>query len=87
MQSMRTTITLEPQTAALVEQAMREQDRSFKDVVNEAIRTGLSAHTPPQRVKLPTHDAGKPRMNLDKAVQLAGELEDQEILRKMSMGK
>jgi hypothetical protein len=30
---------------------------------------------------------GVPRVNLDKATQLAGELEDLEIIRKMSLGK
>ena len=84
---MRTTITLEPETQALVEKAMSEQHRSFKEVVNDAIRAGLAAQSPPRRVKLPTHDLGRPRMNLDKAVQLAGELEDEEIIRKMYMGK
>ena len=84
---MRTTITLEPEAEALVKQAMRERDASFKQVVNDAIVAGLALERPRRRVTLPTHRGGKPLVNLDKALQLASELEDEEILRKMSMGK
>jgi hypothetical protein len=82
----RTTITLDSETEALVKKAMKERNLSFKQVVNDAIRNGLM----PQRrssIELPTHDYGPPLINLDKATQLAGELENEEILRKMSMGK
>ena len=83
---MRTTITLDPEAAALVQKAMRDRRLSFKEVVNEAIVRSLA---PQQRVTidLPSHDYGPPLVNLDKATQLAGQLEDEEILRKMSMGK
>jgi hypothetical protein len=84
---MRTTITLEPEAKALVEKAMREQKRSFKEIVNEAIIRGLSEVHPRVKVELPAHDMGKPFINLDKALQIAGELEDEEILRKMALGK
>jgi hypothetical protein len=83
---MRTTITLDPETEALVKRAMKERDLSFKQVVNDAIRTGLRPQRQPF-VDLPTHNYGPPLVNLDKATQLAGELENEEILRKMSMGK
>jgi hypothetical protein len=83
---MRTTITLTAEAAALVDQAMREGRKSFKTVVNEAIVASLSQKQPVV-VDLPTHRMGVPRVNLDKATQLAGELEDLEIIRKMSLGK
>ena len=38
---MRTTITLDPDTRLLVEQAMRERGLTFKQAVNAAIREGL----------------------------------------------
>ena len=60
---------------------------SFKDVLNEAITRGLSSPRKRVKVDLPVHHMGKPRVSLDKATQLAGELENEEILRKMSMGK
>jgi hypothetical protein len=82
----RTTVTLTPEAAALVDQAMREGRKSFTAVVNEAIVASLSPKQPVV-VELPTHRMGVPRVNLDKATQLAGELEDLEIIRKMSLGK
>ena len=84
---MRTTITLEPEVEALVRKAMKERDLSFKQVVNEAIARGLGAEITPTPVDLPVHNMGKPLVNLDKALHIYGELEDEEILRKMSMGK
>jgi hypothetical protein len=83
----RTTITLDPEAEALVKKAMRERHMSFKQVINEAIVSSLAHRESRPPIKLPTHRLGRPRVNLDKALQLAGELEDEEILRKMSMGK
>ena len=84
---MRTTITLEPEAAALVQRTMRDRGLTFKEVVNQAIVRGLADPSARPRVRLPTHQMGPPRVNLDKATQLAGDLEDEEIIRKMSMGK
>lgn len=41
MQSMRTTVTLDPDTHRLVQRAMRAGGGTFKQVVNAAIRRGL----------------------------------------------
>ena len=83
---MRTTVTLEPDVEALIKRSMRERDLSFKQAVNEAIRAGLA---PPDRkpFRTRTYPMGPLNVNLDKALQLAGELEDQEIIRKMAAGK
>ena len=83
---MRTTVTLDPETIALVKKAMRDRDSTFKHVVNEAIVTGLTLGQT-RRITLTTHRLGPPMVDLDRALQLAGELEDAEIIRKMSMGK
>lgn len=40
---MRTTLTLEPDVAALVKRAMRERKAPLKTIVNEAIRAGLTS--------------------------------------------
>jgi len=49
----RTTLTLDPDLAALLKKAMASGDQSFKDVVNGAIRRGLIeptvADTPKRR--------------------------------------
>jgi hypothetical protein len=87
---MRTTVTLDPDTEALLRKAMRERGLSFKEALNQAIRAGLAPNTRtvsrPYRAK--TFRMGfNPEVNLDKALSLAAELEDEEIVRKMSLGK
>ncbi len=84
---MRTTVTLDPDVYALVRKLMRERDLTFKEAVNQAIRGGLSSKPRRRSFQTPTFDMGPALVPLDKALQLAGELENQEILRKMRMGK
>jgi predicted HTH domain antitoxin len=84
---MRTTVTLTPESEALIKREMEARKMSFKEVLNEAIVRGLGSPRPRVKIDLPVHHMGKPRISLDKASQLAGELENEEILRKMSMGK
>jgi hypothetical protein len=84
---MRTTVTLTPESEALIKREMEARKMSFKDVLNEAIARGLGSPHKRVKVDLPVHNMGKPRVSLDKASQLAGELENEEILRKISMGK
>jgi hypothetical protein len=66
---------------------MGERSLSFKDAINDAIIRGLTSESPPDEFRTVTHRMGRPRVNLDKATQLAGELENEEILTKMSLGK
>lgn len=40
---MRTTLTLDPDVAALLKKALAKGDQSFKDVVNTALRKGLES--------------------------------------------
>ena len=85
---MRTTVTLEPDVEALVKRRMRERDVSFKQAVNDAIRAGLAPRAPSKPFDFPTYRMGvKAGVNLDKALQLAGELEDAEIERKLERRK
>lgn len=83
---MRTTITLDPDVDALVKKAMGERHQTFKQAVNDAIRQGLTDDED-EAYELPTYRLGPPKVNLDKALQLAGELEDAEILAKMKRGQ
>jgi hypothetical protein len=83
---MRTTVTLDPDVDQLLRRAMRDRGTTFRDTVNEAIRSGLRAHkVPPFRQK--TVSLGKPSFNVDKALQFAAALEDEEIMRKMARDK
>jgi len=86
---MRTTVTLDPDVAAKLKAEMRSKDISFKEALNSSIRRGLdSGSTRAKPYKVRTAKMGaRPGVNLDKALQLAGELEDQEILRKMALRK
>lgn len=87
---MRTTITLEPDTAALVERVMRERGVSFKQAVNEAIRRGLgdASAAAKDSFQTPTFPMGwSEGAGLDRALQLAGELEDVELARRLAARK
>ena len=84
---MRTTVTLEPDVEALLKRAMQERGLSFKAAVNEAIRAGL-APKERRRFRTRTYSMGRREgIDLDKALQLAGELEDEELIRRMNLRK
>lgn len=85
---MRTTITLDPDTAALIRRRMQERGTSFKQTVNDALREALSPPKGPgEPFETSTADLGLPSVNLDRALRLAGELEDEELIRKMRTGQ
>jgi hypothetical protein len=82
MPKMRTTVTLDPDVEALVKRAMRERGISFKDAVNGAIRGGLGGSPAP--FKTPARRMGfDPSVPLDKALRLAGDLEDEQLRRRL----
>jgi ribbon-helix-helix CopG family protein len=87
---MRTTVTLDEDVAAKLKEEARRQRSSFKEVLNSSIRRGLSAGTPlgakPYQVR-PRPMRARPGVDLDRALQLADELEDREIARKISLRK
>jgi hypothetical protein len=83
----RTTVTLDPDVDALIREVMREQGIGFKEALNQAVRTGLS---PRRRVpfRQRTFALGfRPGIPYEKTLQLAAELESQELLRKAELGK
>lgn len=84
---MRTTVTLDADTRSLIEKDMRERGVSFKQALNDAVRAGLTERRPAEPFETETAHLGTPSVNLDRALQLAGELEDEELLRKMRSGK
>ena len=83
---MRTTVTLDDDTLALVHRRMRERGVSFKTALNDAIREGAQRRPAPKPFKTRTADLGVPSVNLDRALQLAGELEDEELIRRQRRG-
>jgi hypothetical protein len=86
---MRTTVTLDPDVEAKLKATMRERDVSFKAALNDAVRAGLDrGPRESKRYRMPTAPMGlQPGVDLDKAHRLAGELEDEEIVRKLELGK
>lgn len=84
---MRTTVTLTPAADALIKKAMRERGITFKEAVNEAILEGLGASSPREPFSTPTFDLGRALVPVEQALRLAGELEDEELLRKRNAGK
>lgn len=85
---MRTTVTLDDDTLHLVRDLMQREDLSFKQAVNRAIRAGLGPTKRPRRFIQRTFAMGfDPAIPYDKALQLAGQLEDQELLRRLAAGK
>lgn len=87
---MRTTLTLDDDVADALGRIVRERGVSFKEAVNSVIRAGLAADKAVSRpYRMPTSNLGpvRPGINLDKALQLSAELEDQEIIRKLELGK
>jgi hypothetical protein len=86
---MRTTVTLDADVEAKLRATMRERGVSFKAAINEAIRSGLGGPARSgKRYRMPTAPLGvRPGVDLNKALALAGEMEDAEILRKLELGK
>lgn len=89
MSAMRTTLTLDPDVAAKLRDEARRRGISFKEAVNSNLRRGLAAAGPVSsayRVR-PRPMRAKPGIDLDRAREVADRLEDEEVLRKMSLRK
>jgi hypothetical protein len=86
---MRTTVTLDQDVAAKLRGVMRERGVSFKEALNDSVRAGLTSGSQPnRRFRVHARPLGvRPGINLDKALTLAGEMEDAEILRKLELRK
>lgn len=61
---MRTTLTLDPDLAAALQERARRTGATWKDVVNEAIRAGLAGTAPVEhpRYTTPVDDPGAPAL-------------------------
>jgi hypothetical protein len=80
----RTTLTLDPDVEKLLEQETQRSRKPFKQVVNEALRRGLT-RTPARtrKVVLKVHDSRlRPGYDPSSFNSLADELEDTEIMAK-----
>jgi hypothetical protein len=84
MQTMRTTVTLDPDTDAIVRRLMRDRGLSFKEAINEAIRAAAPAPGKRRAFRTSTFAMGPSAVPLEHALRLAGDLEDEELRRKLA---
>jgi hypothetical protein len=82
----RTTVTLDDDTLALVHRLMKERGVSFKQALNDAIRDGARHRPARLAFETRTADLGVSSVNLDRALQVAAELEDEELIRRQRRG-
>ena len=82
---MRTTLTLEPDVAEVVQQEMRRTGRGMKRVVNDALRAGLASGQKPVKPGPFVVDARpmglKAGYDYDRMNQLVDQLETEEQTR------
>lgn len=80
---MRTTLTLDPDVARLIDDAVHRERRPMKQVINDALRRALRAPAdstvPPYRLR-PHQSAVRPGLDLSGFNRLADELEDEHVL-------
>lgn len=83
---MRTTVTLDPDTEQIIRRRMRERGMTFKEALNDAIRGGTTGGVARQPFHTETASMGVSAVNLDRALQLVADLEDDELIRRMRSG-
>jgi Ribbon-helix-helix protein, copG family len=82
---MRTTVRIDDDLMRQLQRQAQREKASLSRTLNRIIRQGLSIARPKRRRYVQkTYDLGKPLVNLDKALSLAFELDDERILEKMS---
>ena len=89
---MRTTLTIDDDIARQIRKVVVNSGKTFKTVVNDALRAGMAddriaTATKPYRLTTVAMGAVAGGHDLDKALQLADYLEDQEIARKLELRK
>jgi hypothetical protein len=85
--SMRTTLTIDESLFQALKELAHRSGKSFREVVNETLRAGLTRGPRPRparyRLKPASLGGVNPGVDLTKALQLADSLEDLEIARKL----
>jgi len=85
---MRTTVRIDDDLLAQLKERARAEGVSLAELVNRLLRAGVERKRPRRRtVRIRPADMGAPRIDLDRALHVAAELEEEEILRKMALRK
>ena len=79
-------MTIDPDVEALLRKQMARKHLSFKEAVNQAIRAGLLPEKRREPFRTPTFAMGEPLVDLDRALRLAAELEDEELSHRLARG-
>ena len=89
---MRTTLTIDDDIARQLKEIVHRSGEPFKTVVNEALRAGIENNRiadvcRPYRLEPVAMGEVMGSFNLDKALELADHLEDEEVSRKLLLRK
>ncbi len=88
---MRTTLAIADDILRELKTRAHENGLSLTRVANDTLRAGLEARAElsrrRRRYREEVADLGVPRVNLDRALTLAAQLEDEETLRKIEQRK
>jgi hypothetical protein len=89
---MRTTLTIDDDIARQLREIVHRSGKPFKNVVNEALRAGMENNriadvSRPYRLEPVAMGEVTGPYDLDKALQLADRLEDEETSRKLLLRK
>ena len=87
---MRTTLDIDADLLEKLRERAFRTGKSFKETVNAALRRGTQSEgvrSRKKRYKCPSAALGKARVNLDKALALASEAEDDEVVRDLQLRK
>lgn len=91
MLCMRTTLNIDDDLLQKLRQEAERSRTPLNATVNRALRLGMERMAPKTerpRYQCPTYAMGFPPVsNLDKALQLAAQLEDEEVIQKLGLGK
>lgn len=88
---MRTTLNIADDILRDMKARAHETGVSLTRVANDVLRAGLDRRAgssrPRRRYREEVADLGEPRVNLDRALALVAQLEDEETLRKLEQRK
>ena len=80
---MRITVTLDADTERIVRRRMREEKVSFEQALNDAIREGAAGRPAAEFFNTETASMGPPEIDVDRALQITAQLDDDALMRRM----
>lgn len=79
-------MTLDPDTEQIIRRRMKDRGIGFKEALNDAIRASTAAEASRAGFRTATASMGRSQVNLDRALQVVADLEDDELVRRMRAG-